>query len=45
MNHALRAVQLTKRYGRFNALDSLDLEVRPGRCSGSSARTGEQSEP
>jgi ABC-2 type transport system ATP-binding protein len=31
---ALRAVQLTKRYGRLTALDSLDLEVRPGEVFG-----------
>jgi ABC-2 type transport system ATP-binding protein len=31
---ALRAVQLTKRYGRLTALDTLDLDVRPGEVFG-----------
>jgi ABC-2 type transport system ATP-binding protein len=31
---ALRATQLTKRYGRLTALDALDLEVRPGEVFG-----------
>ena len=31
---ALRAVQLTKRYGRLTALDSLNLEVVPGEVFG-----------
>jgi ABC-2 type transport system ATP-binding protein len=30
----LRAQQLTKDYGRFRALDALDLEVRPGEICG-----------
>ncbi|GLY06544.1 ABC transporter ATP-binding protein [Actinoplanes sp. NBRC 101535] len=31
---ALRAVQLTKRYGRLTALDTLDLDVQPGEVFG-----------
>ena len=30
----LRTQQLTKDYGHFRALDSLDLEVRPGEICG-----------
>ena len=28
--HAIKAVGLTKRYGRINAVDGLDLEVKAG---------------
>ncbi|HLO02231.1 MAG TPA: ABC transporter ATP-binding protein, partial [Symbiobacteriaceae bacterium] len=31
---AVKATQLTKRYGDFTAVNNLDLEIRPGECFG-----------
>jgi ABC-type multidrug transport system ATPase subunit len=36
----IRLEGLTKRYGRTLAVDGLTFDVRPGRVTGSSARTG-----